>query len=432
MIYIDLFSGIGGFALGAYWSGIRFDKHYFSEVDKDAVELYRKRCPDAIPLGDITKVDWKAFMDDTKGQRRHDGITTNKRQAAGNVDSFSDTDEIRQEYIITGGFPCQDLSVAGKGAGLEGSRSGLWTAMFEAIRILRPRYVIIENVGAIVGWFPRIPAGQPPDNAIYMEDGTRMLDVEQYQAIEPVLADLNSIFYDAEGQDIRAEDMGAPHKRERIWIVAYPNGSRNAQPGLQQPNISAKSSQDVSNPDRKHGNDAGHGTSEICRERSEQAEVQRDKVVADSTDEGSLGREREQGNVERQNKERGFDTTGSGTNGRSEDVPNPEGSRDRRQQRGCGYQDEQHNKKNGQEIRCQPYNSSKSIGKSECNRSRPGEWLPEPCMGVLVDGLPAGMDRFEGRLSNKSYKKAAQIKGIGNAILPQIAELFFRWIKDLI
>ncbi|KKL92570.1 hypothetical protein LCGC14_1883330, partial [marine sediment metagenome] len=61
-----------------------------------------------------------------------------------------------------------------------------------------------------------------------------------------------------------------------------------------------------------------------------------------------------------------------------------------------------------------------------------GEWLPEPCMGVLVDGLPAGLDRFEGRLSNKSYKKAAQIKGIGNSILPQIAELFFLWIKDLI
>ena len=54
--FLDLFSGIGGFALGAYWAGLRFDKHYFSEVDDYAINLYQKRFPEAIPLGDITKI----------------------------------------------------------------------------------------------------------------------------------------------------------------------------------------------------------------------------------------------------------------------------------------------------------------------------------------------------------------------------------------
>ena len=59
MKYLDLFSGIGGFALGLYWAGWRFDAHYFSEVDPLAVELYQKRFPDAIGLGDIRGIDGK-------------------------------------------------------------------------------------------------------------------------------------------------------------------------------------------------------------------------------------------------------------------------------------------------------------------------------------------------------------------------------------
>ncbi len=382
--YIDLFSGIGGFALGAYWSGMRFDKHYFSEVNKDAIELYRKRYPDAISLGDITKVDWKALADtDRTRELQSEGCQQEKRKRFG--------DGNKTDWIITGGFPCQDLSVAGQGAGLEGERSGLWTAMFKAIRILRPRYVIIENVGALVGWFPRIPTGQPPDNAIHMDDGSRRLDVEQYQAIEPVLADLNSIFYDAEGQDIRAEDMGAPHERKRIWIICYPtsdrrNGWRHGENEFTTKrkyykediinrkrlrSNACKTNQDVSNPDRKHGNNAGYGTSEICRERSEQTEVQR--YIPHATKSGLEGQ-----------KSKG--------------------------------------KLSGREPGLL----------AECNRSRPGEWLPEPGVGVLVDGLPSGLDRFEGRLSNKSYKKASQIKGIGNSIVPQIAELLFKQIKEII
>ena len=59
--YLDLFSGIGGFALGAYWAGLRFDYHYFSEIDDYAIKVYQRRFPDAIGLGDITKIDGESL-----------------------------------------------------------------------------------------------------------------------------------------------------------------------------------------------------------------------------------------------------------------------------------------------------------------------------------------------------------------------------------
>ena len=116
--FLELFAGIGGFALGAEWASVEFDKHYFSEVDDYAIKVYNKRFPDAIAIGDITKIDGKALP-------------------AG-------------DWIIAGGFPCQDISVAGKGAGLEGSRSGLWYEYARLIGELRPRYVVVENVAALL------------------------------------------------------------------------------------------------------------------------------------------------------------------------------------------------------------------------------------------------------------------------------------------
>lgn len=159
--FLDLFSGIGGFHLGAQWAGLHFDGYYYSEVDHYAIKVYAKQFPAAIGLGDITKIDGRSLP---KG-----------------------------EWIIAGGFPCQDISVAGKGAGLAGARSGLWYEYARLIGELRPRYAIMENVGALT-----------------------------FRGLDAVLGSLAEIGYDAEWQDIRASDVGAPHKRERIWIVAYP------------------------------------------------------------------------------------------------------------------------------------------------------------------------------------------------------------------
>lgn len=109
--------------------------------------------------------------------------------------------------VITGGFPCQDISIAGRGVGITGARSGLWKEMHRIIGELRPRYVLVENVPMLLK-----------------------------RGIDVVLGDLAEIGYDAEWEIISVADVGAPHLRERVWIVASPaevlgNASSNLQCG---------------------------------------------------------------------------------------------------------------------------------------------------------------------------------------------------------
>ena len=162
MNYLDLFHGIGGFALGAYWAGMKFENHYCSDIEPWCQKLYAKRFPDSIQLGDITQIDAAKLP-------------------AG-------------DWIITGGFPCQDISIAGKGAGIHGSRSGLWFEYWRLIRDLRPRFAIMENVSALT-----------------------------FSGLGIVLGTLHEIGYNAEWQNISARSIGACHQRERLWIVAYPH-----------------------------------------------------------------------------------------------------------------------------------------------------------------------------------------------------------------
>ena len=149
----------GGFALSAYWAGMHFENHYFSEIEPYAVEIYQQRFPDAIPLGDITK--------------------------------YKEWDIEPGEYIITGGFPCVDISNAGQRAGIAAPRSGLWRQMVQTIRMVRPINVIVENVAALLG-----------------------------RGMGVVLGDLAEVGYDAEWDSISAANIGAPHIRDRIWISA--------------------------------------------------------------------------------------------------------------------------------------------------------------------------------------------------------------------
>jgi DNA (cytosine-5)-methyltransferase 1 len=163
--YLDLFSGIGGFALGAQRAGFHFDYHFNSDISEYANKVYAKRFPEAIQLGDIAKIKTE--------------------------------DLPNGEWIITGGFPCQDISCAGKKQGLDGERSGLWFEMWRLVRDLRPKFLFGENVGAL-----------------------------SIRGLDRILGSLAEIGYNAEWQDIRASDVGAPHRRERIWIIAYPASER--------------------------------------------------------------------------------------------------------------------------------------------------------------------------------------------------------------
>lgn len=161
----SLFSGIGGFDLGLERAGMQII--WQSEIDEFASKVLKKHWPDVPNLGDITKVDWS-------GVERPD--------------------------VICGGYPCQPFSQAGKRGGENDARH-LWPAMHNAIRVLRPRYALMENVrGHLSLGFGR------------------------------VLGDLAEIGYDAEWQIIPAAAVGALHKRERVFIVAYPNDTGNRTP----------------------------------------------------------------------------------------------------------------------------------------------------------------------------------------------------------
>jgi DNA (cytosine-5)-methyltransferase 1 len=164
-MFFDIFSGIGGFALGAYRAGLHFNKHYFSEIDEYAVQVYQKRFPEAEPLGDIRNVDYRKLPEG--------------------------------EWIVTGGFPCQPHSIAGKKKGA-GDERDLWPECARMLRELRPAIALFENVpGLFIS--------------------------NRGEFFNRILSDISTSGYDAEWQTISASEIGAPHIRNRVWIVCYPS-----------------------------------------------------------------------------------------------------------------------------------------------------------------------------------------------------------------
>jgi len=128
-----------------------------------------------------------------------------------------DFTQVEPVDILTGGFPCQDLSLAGKRAGLkEGTRSGLWSEFARAISILSPRIIVIENVRGILSATAHSDVERCP---WCLGDGSGQPDL---RALGAVLGDLASMGYDAKWCGVRAADAGAPHNRFRIFIVAFP------------------------------------------------------------------------------------------------------------------------------------------------------------------------------------------------------------------
>jgi DNA (cytosine-5)-methyltransferase 1 len=163
----SLFSGIGGMDLGLERAGM--ECLWQVEIDEFCRKVLAKHWPNVARFNDVRECG------------KHN---------------------LEQVELIAGGFPCQDVSLAGPGAGLSGERSGLWFQMFRIICELRPRYVLVENVAALLN-----------------------------RGAGRVLADLASVGFNAEWEALRASSFGAPHRRERVFIVAYPNES-NGQTGL--------------------------------------------------------------------------------------------------------------------------------------------------------------------------------------------------------
>lgn len=183
----SLFTGYGGLDMGV---AMALDPDarvsWTSDVEKGPCRLAQVRWPDTPNLGDITQINW---------------------------------DDVGPVDIICGGSPCQDLSLAGKRAGMaSGTRSGLWESMAAAVETIRPRLVVWENVLGAISARAYSPVEQEPG----------MLGTESagpyLRAAGRVAGDLASIGYSSAWCVVRAADAGAPHQRARFFLIGYPDG----------------------------------------------------------------------------------------------------------------------------------------------------------------------------------------------------------------
>jgi DNA (cytosine-5)-methyltransferase 1 len=180
----SLFSGYSGLDR-AVSSVLDAEPAWFCEYEEAPSKVLAAHYPGIPNFGDITKVDFTA---------------------------------VEPVDILTGGFPCQDLSLAGKRAGLkEGTRSGLWIEFARAIEELKPRLVVIENVRGLLSATAHSDLEPCAWCMGETGDGEPAL-----RALGAVLGSLADLGYDAKWTGIRASDSGAPHARFRVFIIAYP------------------------------------------------------------------------------------------------------------------------------------------------------------------------------------------------------------------
>jgi DNA (cytosine-5)-methyltransferase 1 len=296
----SLFSGIGGLDLGLERAGMRVI--WQSEIDKYACKVLEKHWPNVPNLGNIKEIDFGT---------------------------------VERPDVIVGGYPCQPFSTAGKRRGETDSRH-LWPECLRALRVLRPRYALFENVrGHLSLGFSR------------------------------VLSDLASIGFDAEWQIIPAASIGAPHRRDRLFIVAYPNGASQQfkrQRQVSEPDTIGRG-QDVADPHSVPGYGRGHSNSQ--------------------------GTIREWSTVQEPISRSG----GYVAYAESSTRPGTESH-------------------NLREV----FGQTPKLGK-QTSDSRPDNnwWKVEPDVGRVANGIPSRVDR---------------LKGLGNAVVPQVAEMIGYMIAE--
>ena len=313
----SLFSGIGGLEYGLEQTG-GFKTIWNCEIEAYPSAVLRKHWSDVPNLGDITKVDWN---------------------------------KVAKPDLICGGFPCQDISVAGKGAGIkEGTRSGLWSEFAKAIRILRPRYALIENVPILAN-----------------------------RGLNIVLADLAETGYDAEWHNISAASVGAWHKRERIFIIAYP----------------VRGGCDGGECDRKERHlpsDKERNVEKTFERRQSERESATGKV-GDVPDTECL-RHDGRSSQESMRKKNAPETKGRNNEVRENEIPNTDSQ---------GLQGGK-NAGNPESGRT----DTEQLVARQSGKTRAEIWAAEPNVGRVADGVPSRVDR---------------IKCLGNAVVPQVVEV---------
>lgn len=313
----SLFSGIGGLDLGLEWAG--FEVKWFCEIEEYPQRVLRRHWPDVPIIPDIRDVT---------------------------------AESVPRVDVVTGGFPCVDISWAGKGRGIDydlserdGTRSGLWWEMWRVVRDLRPRYVIAENVAALA-----------------------------HRGLDIVLGSLAEIGYDAEWTAISAASVGAPHIRERIIIVAYPErGTAERRRGsgeLHGPEG------EVAPPVHQHATSGDPGEASWFGGTWGQPWPVSFRDVADATDDNGRGRERREEAGAREDEVRGRGSSGGSTDVADATDIDAQGERTRTGEpeadRGTG----------GREYR------GGGSGANELERV-----APLGSFRILVDGVQLGLDK---------------------------------------
>jgi DNA (cytosine-5)-methyltransferase 1 len=191
MTFGSLFAGVGGFDLGLERAGMTC--RWQVEIDPFCRRVLEKYWPHVARFDDVRTVtgcDVVSF-----GSAVPCGDARDYCRNAGSGQQHATSHRLSTVDVICGGFPCQDISYAGLGVGIGGERSGLWSEFARIVGELRPGYVLVENVPALL-----------------------------VRGLGRVLGDLATLGYDAEWDCVSAEDIGAAQTRDRVWVVAYSQG----------------------------------------------------------------------------------------------------------------------------------------------------------------------------------------------------------------
>jgi len=329
---------------------------WHSEIDPYACQVLKKHWPDIPNLGDITRVDWK---------------------------------EVPYVDVIAGGYPCQPFSLAGKRNG-ENDPRHLWPFFRDAISVLRPRYALLENVRG------------------HLTLGGLS-----------VIGDLASIGYDAEWRVISAASVGANHRRDRLIIVTYPNGSDESDVsvnGRRQKNVGLVANTDggdtsdgrqrpaLSCEGRSRGNDGGGSRSHSWEIGVEEPR----ENPGDVADSESRTNRHDRKNIRKALEQKypscdeGCDCGESGESGHRENVADTNAWEIGRWFGGDGTTERE-------------VFSRGNIGSGISKYDGREWWQTEPDVGRVAHGVPSRVDR---------------LKGLGNAVVPQVAEVVGRLIME--
>lgn len=326
----SLFTGIGGFDLGLERAGMRVMWQCESNAYRRAV--LRKHWPGVPCYEDVRTVDESAEWVD----------------------------------LICGGFPCQDLSLAGKGAGITGSRSGLWSEFARIVGELRPRYVLVENVPALA-----------------------------HRGLGRVLGDLAARGYDAEWDCLPASAFGAPHRRDRLWLVAYPS-SEPRRMGKHRSGGQEWQPADAREPTLVRQANGTSGTEGL-------AACNHSGNVADPQGESERTRLRESGTRGERGRrpgDGGSALADPSRNGEAGTAP-PTGAERERAWAG------------GERSGANADPDCESPIRASVAWAERGQWSTEPDVGRVADGVPSRVDR---------------LSALGDSLVPQIAEWIGRRI----